>query len=71
MAKLGWILVLLGVLAMIVVPTGAIDLSGTTLLAIPGELSAIFIAVLGVAMGVFVLYLSWYRSYARSIDLNL
>lgn len=71
MAKVGWILMVIGFLMQILVPVGAFGRPSGLMFGVPSQLALVFLGTWILVAGLLIVYFTWLEPYARSLDLSL
>ncbi|PON16636.1 hypothetical protein C2W62_17360 [Candidatus Entotheonella serta] len=71
MAKVGWILMVIGFLMQILVPVGAFGRPSGLMFGVPSQLALVFLGAWILVAGLLIVYFTWLEPYARSLDRSL
>ncbi len=71
MAKVGWILMVIGFLMQLLVPVGAFGRPSGLMFGVPSQLALVFLGTWILVAGLLIAYFTWLEPYARSLDRSL
>ena len=67
----GWLVMALGILFQVLVPLGVPGRPTGRWLGMPAEIAALFMATATVVIGMVIVYLTWLKPYAASLDRSI
>ena len=71
MAKIGWIIMVIGFLLQVSVPLGVFGRPMGLLLGMPTQWALLFIGTWILVIGLIIVYFTWLRPYARRLDASM
>ena len=71
MAKVGWLLMLIGFLLQVLVPLGLFGRPAGLLFGVPTQLAWVFLGTWILVAGLLIVYFTWLEPYAKSLDRSL
>ncbi len=67
----GWLVMVLGILFQVLVPLGIPGRPTGRWLGMPAEIAALFLATGTIVIGMVMVYLTWLKPYAASLDRDI